>query len=117
MVPTGWAAFREFAFFASRSRHTRFDCDWRSDVCSSDLRYFGRLRGDALGTPGWRGVFFKHQKFPARWSAVSRMNPAADDWRAAWPLLWRQVRGDELQIRSEERRVGKECRYRWSPYH
>src|SRR5207302_11384913 len=29
---------------------------------------------------------------------VSRMNPAADDWRAAWPLLWRQVRGDELLI-------------------
>src|SRR2546430_64821 len=24
-------------FFASRSRHTRFDCDWSSDVCSSDL--------------------------------------------------------------------------------
>src|SRR2546430_3961050 len=25
-------------FFASRRRHTRFDCDWSSDVCSSDLR-------------------------------------------------------------------------------
>src|SRR2546430_14491570 len=24
-------------FFASRRRHTRFDCDWSSDVCSSDL--------------------------------------------------------------------------------
>src|SRR5688572_28991048 len=24
-------------FFSSRSRHTRFDCDWSSDVCSSDL--------------------------------------------------------------------------------
>ena len=24
---------------------------------------------------------------------------------------------DELQKRSEERRVGKECRSRWSPYH
>src|SRR2546430_10306300 len=23
--------------FSSRSRHTRFDCDWSSDVCSSDL--------------------------------------------------------------------------------
>src|SRR2546422_9201696 len=23
----------------------------------------------------------------------------------------------ELQLRSEERRVGKECRSRWSPYH
>src|SRR3990167_8275037 len=24
--------------FTSRRRHTRFDCDWSSDVCSSDLR-------------------------------------------------------------------------------
>src|SRR5688572_28175455 len=28
-------------FFSSRRRHTRFDCDWSSDVCSSDL---GRRR-------------------------------------------------------------------------
>src|SRR2546430_7840947 len=26
-------------FFSSRRRHTRFDCDWSSDVCSSDLTY------------------------------------------------------------------------------
>src|SRR3990167_10312822 len=25
-------------FFSSRRRHTRFDCDWSSDVCSSDLQ-------------------------------------------------------------------------------
>src|SRR5260370_25231757 len=25
-------------FFSSRRRHTRFKCDWSSDVCSSDLR-------------------------------------------------------------------------------
>src|SRR2546427_10417602 len=29
-------------FFSSRRRHTRFDCDWSSDVCSSDL---GTLAG------------------------------------------------------------------------
>src|SRR2546430_14457569 len=29
-------------FFSSRRRHTRFDCDWSSDVCSSDLA--GELR-------------------------------------------------------------------------
>src|SRR2546427_7643777 len=28
-----WSLF----FFSSRRRHTRFDCDWSSDVCSSDL--------------------------------------------------------------------------------
>src|SRR2546430_6521147 len=27
-------------FFSSRRRHTRFDCDWSSDVCSSDLFRF-----------------------------------------------------------------------------
>ena len=25
--------------------------------------------------------------------------------------------GSEILLRSEERRVGKECRSRWSPYH
>src|SRR5205085_6477408 len=29
--------FLLFFFFSSRRRHTRFDCDWSSDVCSSDL--------------------------------------------------------------------------------
>src|SRR2546430_6398517 len=29
-----------FFFFSSRRRHTRFDCDWSSDVCSSDLTRF-----------------------------------------------------------------------------
>src|SRR2546427_5177514 len=28
-----------FFFFSSRRRHTRFDCDWSSDVCSSDLHF------------------------------------------------------------------------------
>src|SRR2546430_9022962 len=34
-----------YFFFSSRRRHTRFDCDWSSDVCSSDLRAFGLQRG------------------------------------------------------------------------
>src|SRR2546430_10617213 len=29
--------FPWFFFFSSRRRHTRFDCDWSSDVSSSDL--------------------------------------------------------------------------------
>src|SRR5205085_6365201 len=32
-------------FFSSRRRHTRFDCDWSSDVCSSDL-YRGIVQCD-----------------------------------------------------------------------
>src|SRR5260370_29661399 len=38
-------------FFSSRRRHTRFKCDWSSDVCSSDLgwqRHRRRLQGSAL---------------------------------------------------------------------
>src|SRR5688572_31460556 len=32
-----WAKYFSCFFFSSRRRHTRFDCDWSSDVCSSDL--------------------------------------------------------------------------------
>src|SRR2546430_6660989 len=32
-----------FFFFSSRRRHTRFDCDWSSDVCSSDLTMASEL--------------------------------------------------------------------------
>src|SRR2546430_7041710 len=40
----GW--FSVF-FFSSRRRHTRFDCDWSSDVCSSDLGgLLGQIRLD-----------------------------------------------------------------------
>src|SRR5256886_12774527 len=37
-------------FFSSRRRHTRFDCDWSSDVCSSDLMV--RPPGDRADRPG-----------------------------------------------------------------
>src|SRR2546430_6995369 len=32
-----YCAYTQCVFFSSRRRHTRFDCDWSSDVCSSDL--------------------------------------------------------------------------------
>src|SRR2546430_2181 len=35
-VPDSWASADPIFFFSSRRRHTRFDCDWSSDVCSSD---------------------------------------------------------------------------------
>src|SRR5205085_7305192 len=38
-----------FFFFSSRRRHTRFDCDWSSDVCSSDLFQFGAVGIDWFG--------------------------------------------------------------------
>src|SRR2546430_3836196 len=44
-----------FFFFSSRRRHTRFDCDWSSDVCSSDLPR-SRMRSSIRRT--WRSVTF-----------------------------------------------------------
>src|SRR2546427_1149066 len=83
-VPTVYAPPSLF-FFSSRRRHTRFDCDWSSDVCSSDL----------LAAPGLDHV--RHQVHGDERHA--RLAEHAGDGR------------------SEERRVGKECRSRWSPYH
>src|SRR2546430_12673672 len=37
-----------FFFFSSRRRHTRFDCDWSSDVCSSDLLHRAYGIGERL---------------------------------------------------------------------
>src|SRR5205085_8655734 len=34
-----WHLVQYRFFFSSRRRHTRFDCDWSSDVCSSDLTH------------------------------------------------------------------------------
>src|SRR6266478_8992419 len=39
---------RVFFFFSSRRRHTRFDCDWSSDVCSSDLGKLGLVSAAAF---------------------------------------------------------------------
>src|SRR2546430_5134344 len=39
-------------FFSSRRRHTRFDCDWSSDVCSSDLSERNLLFQPAQGVVG-----------------------------------------------------------------
>src|SRR2546427_7314042 len=41
-----------FFFFSSRRRHTRFDCDWSSDVCSSDLL----PASSALAQCTWRRI-------------------------------------------------------------
>src|SRR2546430_14469334 len=43
-----------FFFFSSRRRHTRFDCDWSSDVCSSDLAILASELGlDPKATMGF----------------------------------------------------------------
>src|SRR6267143_4881738 len=40
--------FYFFFFFSSRRRHTRWNCDWSSDVCSSDLTCWRLLQGIPL---------------------------------------------------------------------
>src|SRR5205807_3662621 len=84
--------FLFFFFFSSRRRHTRLQGDWSSDVCSSDLP-LGRDR----------------RRRRVRQAQVLVVQPVpqlvALDAQVGQVVL---VRG-----RSEERRVGKECRSRW----
>src|SRR5258706_3463292 len=94
-------------FFSSRRRHTRLVSDWSSDVCSSDLsqesaEFAGRLAAVAYWVVG---IASKGVRMPRR-SKISRAKPC----QLVVPL-------DVRWYRSEERRVGKECRSRWSPYH
>src|SRR5437762_13302528 len=76
-------------FFSSRRRHTRYIGDWSSDVCSSDLRRSGSRRRSTV--PSGSGQTRERQtQRPATGLRVGR---------------------------SEERRVGKECRSRWWGFH
>src|SRR5437762_9886050 len=91
-----------FFFFSSRRRHTRYIGDWSSDVCSSDL---GRQHVPPAEHPA-AAAALQHLGPPgaARERAV---RPAAGGARAAARGGARPHEG-----RSEERRVGKECRSR-----
>src|SRR2546421_7646648 len=98
--------FLVFFFFSSRRRHTRSDRDWSSDVCSSDL-----LHGDSDLASSYAIYTVLHQ-LGCRWyfpSPLGEVLPLARTLAVKEQAL---VTG-----RSEERRVGKECRSRWSPYH
>src|SRR2546429_2291908 len=92
--------------FSRRRRHTRCSRDWSSDVCSSDLLpspFFVLATQNPIELEG---------TYPLPEAQLDRFlfNAILDDLSAE----------DELKVidlRSEERRVGKECRSRWSPYH
>src|SRR5436853_1518015 len=107
-------------FFSSRRRHTRCLSDWSSDVCSSDL-----LPGNIAP------CFTRHQQSRPR--QFFRLSPTAEHREVAEFLLLFGRQQSAGQIgeersrrnaidrdikwpRSEERRVGKECRSRWSTY-
>src|SRR5260370_12175635 len=94
-------------FFSSRRRHTRFKCDWSSDVCSSDLE------ARALATGIYLAMIADTTKDPADdFIGITLFRKALFD--AAGPA---HIVSKIFGQRSEERRVGKECRSRWSPYH
>src|SRR5207249_9554012 len=95
-----------FFFFSSRRRHTRSKRDWSSDVCSSDLveaagrrgrrrRAESRARGGVMNT-----------------TRIGRQSREVDDLLLSLKglVLVRALLED--RGRSEERRVGKECRSR-----
>src|SRR3712207_9523817 len=86
-------------FFSSRRRHTRYWRDWSSDVCSSDLvDILEALPPTGPGEQwGYTGIFSKQNGG----GLLTAVYPQAH--KAIW--------------RSEERRVGKEGRSRWSSYH
>src|SRR5438874_13716598 len=93
-----------FFFFSSRRRHTRSLRDWSSDVCSSDLES-GNVQSDRgpddLVPHGLYGIRERVQ----RGGDGARGGVAVEDAH--------QHQGHGQEERSEERRVGKECRTRW----
>src|SRR5438034_9716510 len=93
-------------FFSSRRRHTRSLCDWSSDVCSSDL--WQKIRDSVevklYQHEGDLYVLAKSEGRQAKEIAMRRKR------------LARLLRKLRTMRRSEERRVGKECRARWSAW-
>src|SRR2546430_11901400 len=55
----------------------------------------------------------------AEWKRLLASGAAPEDAiiTKAYTTSIKAVAGDDRAVRSEERRVGKECRSRWSPYH
>src|SRR3712207_7590853 len=93
-------------FFSSRRRHTRYWRDWSSDVCSSDLESEANDI-QPMWAPSGQTIYFVSDRGAGRRNNIY-----------AYDLKGGQVRQlTRFTDRSEERRVGKECRSRWSPYH
>src|SRR5438132_2801190 len=95
--------FLFFFFFSSRRRHTRSLCDWSSDVCSSDL----------AGTTAYSAYAPRMLAYTTRSPTFGSVTPAPTALTTPAASCPR-VNGVAI-LRSEERRVGKECRSRWWP--
>src|SRR5205085_6501722 len=99
--------------FSSRRRHTRFDCDWSSDVCSSDLVTPGEhlpLEFTAvIEIPMGSSVKYELDKKTGLLK-LDRILFSAVFYPANYGFIPQTLAED----RSEERRVGKECRAGWA---
>src|SRR5690606_39933223 len=98
-------------FFSSRRRHTRFSRDWSSDVCSSDLHYYAMLplvfkTSNVAGHTDYVDGLFPQIPLQEDYFNLGQLGEPTE------PLLAAAL--FEIAGRSEERRVGKECRSRWS---
>src|SRR5207249_8683457 len=94
-----------FFFFSSRRRHTRSKRDWSSDVCSSDL---GAMSTAVLRDPNRCPM----AAYAAATLGSAKINvPTASN--AMQRIADQSATADSGLVRSEERRVGKECRSRW----
>src|SRR5207248_4434615 len=92
-------------FFSSRRRHTRSYGDWSSDVCSSDLWKKPVRKNPSTGIEHEDKTMFAVIKTGGKQYRV-----AVED-----KLKVEKVAGEPGEIRSEERRVGREWRSRWGP--
>src|SRR5260370_2024127 len=115
--PVAVAQSKCFFFFSSRRRHTRFKCDWSSDVCSSDLV---RQQFSSLGTLEQKAQSLSDLELNFNVSSDSgipgALNALFQNF-SSWSVMPDSNASRQAVVRSEERRVGKECRSRWSPYH
>src|SRR5690606_39718708 len=93
-------AFSIFFFFSSRRRHTRFSRDWSSDVCSSDLEFKISLKRKSTLIIVILLPFGKGVEITTVDPIGLPVGPNAFDHPVIQP------------VRSEERRVGEECRSR-----
>src|SRR5205814_7657409 len=96
-------------FFSSRRRHTRCLSDWSSDVCSSDLSVFGHWGPPMIVFPTSGGDEWECE----RQSMIAALGDAIEGGRVKLYCV-NTNHGDSFanRGRSEERRVGKECRAR-----
>src|SRR2546430_9568633 len=74
-----------FVFFSSRRRHTRFDCDWSSDVCSSDLTStpFFDIVARARASSGWTSALLYLPSGLVAWMIIGGTVPQVSFSRCA----------------------------------